>query len=496
MSSRRRFIRTSLTAGAGLWLAPETILADPYRAATSLPGFGTPIRIRGRVRGDGLPLSGVAVSDGYDVTVTDPDGAFELLSSDRQRFVFATVPSGHTIPVGNHGIASFYHPIRASGDGEMRADFAFESTNSDSEHAFLAVGDTQTQTDFEMDRFHGESVPDMGMTASLLAGRAAFGIAVGDIMFDDLSLFPRYEEGVGRIGIPFFQAVGNHDLDMDAGVDPDSIKTFERRFGPTYYSFDRGEVHYVVLDDVFWHSAGYIGHIDAEQLRWLGRDLALVEDGRTVVVFLHIPAYSRQHERRGERTPSPSVSLTNREHLYGLLAPFNAHLISGHTHENEHVFQGGLHEHILGTTCGAWWSDQICHDGTPNGYAVYEVSGSDVRWRYKSTGLPSSAQMRLYPAGSDPARPGELVANIWDWEPGWSVRWFEGGVQRGSLEPRVGLDPIAVARFDGPDTPGHRTWVQPQLTEHLLRADVSDASGSITIEAIDRFGRVYSGQLS
>ncbi|NNE69561.1 MAG: hypothetical protein HKN29_04265 [Rhodothermales bacterium] len=496
MSSRRRFLQRSLAAGAGLWLAPEAILADPYRPAAGLRPYGAPVRIRGRVTGDGRALAGVAVSDGYDVTTTDAEGAFELLSSDRQRFVFASVPSGHRIPTADNGIASFYHRIQAGRDGEMRANFAFVSGSDDVNHAFLAVGDTQTQTDFEMDRFHAESIPDMGRTASLLAGRAAFGIAVGDIMFDDLSLFPRYEQGVGRVGIPFFQAVGNHDLDMDAGVDPDSIKTFERRFGPTYYSFDRGEVHYVVLDDVFWHSAGYIGHLDAEQLHWLGRDLDLVEDGRTVVVFLHIPAYSRQHERRGEESPRPNVSLTNRENLYRMLAPFEAHLISGHTHENEHVFQSGVHEHILGTTCGAWWSDQICHDGTPNGYAVYEVAGSEVKWRYKSTDLPRSAQMRLYPAGSDPAMPGELVANIWDWEPGWSVRWFEDGVQRGTLEPRVGMDPLAVARFEGPEAPAHRTWVQPQLTEHLLRADIADASGSITVEAVDRFGRVYTGQLS
>ncbi|MFT4603656.1 MAG: hypothetical protein ACI9W4_000371 [Rhodothermales bacterium] len=496
MSSRRRFIRTSLTAGAALWLTPEAVLADPYRLATGLRSGAGPVRIRGEVMADGRPLAGVAVSDGLDVTTTGSDGGYELISTDRQRFVFVSVPSGHQVPQTGNGIAAFYEPIRFGEDRTMRADFRLRSGQDDSNHAFLAVGDTQTQTDFEMDRFHAESVPDLARTVSGLGERAAFGIAVGDIMFDDLSLFPRYEEGVRQIGVPFFQAVGNHDLDRDAGTDPDSIKTFERRFGPPYYSFDRGDVHYVVLDDVFWHASGYIGHLDADQIAWLGRDLALVEDGRTVVVFLHIPGYSRQHERRGERQPSPSVALTNRELLYRMLAPFNAHLISGHTHENEHVFEGGVHEHVLGTTCGAWWTDQICHDGTPNGYGVYEVSGSEVKWRYKSTDLPSSAQMRLYAAGTDPENPRELLANVWDWEPGWDVVWMEDGVQRGALESRLGMDPIAVARFEGADAPSHRTWVQPQLTEHMLRADVGDATGSVVVQATDRFGRVYSSQLS
>ncbi len=59
-----------------------------------------------------------------------------------------------------------------------------------------------------------------------------------------------------------------------------------------------------------------------------------------------------------------------------MLEPFNAHLISGHTHENEHVFEGGIHEHIHGAVCGAWWSGPICYDGTPNGYGVYEIKGN------------------------------------------------------------------------------------------------------------------------
>ena len=94
-----------------------------------------------------------------------------------------------------------------------------------------------------------------------------------------------------------------------------------------------------------------------------------------------------------------------------------AHLISGHTHENEHVFEGGIHEHVHGAVCGAWWSGPICYDGTPNGYGIYEVRGEQITWQYKSTGYDRSYQMRVYDRGSDPSAPGELVANIWDADP-------------------------------------------------------------------------------
>ena len=46
------------------------------------------------------------------------------------------------------------------------------------------------------------------------AGVPTFGVGCGDLMFDDLSLFPEYERGVTAMGVPFFQVIGNHDLDL------------------------------------------------------------------------------------------------------------------------------------------------------------------------------------------------------------------------------------------------------------------------------------------
>jgi hypothetical protein len=187
--------------------------------------------------------------------------------------------------------------------------------------------------------------------------------------------------------------------------------------------------------------------------------------------------------------------VNNREALYRLLEPYRAHVLSGHTHEHEHIFEGGVHEHVVGTTCGAWWSGDICWDGTPNGYGVFEVHGEELRWRYQATGRPPSHQMRLYVPGADPTAPGNVVTNVWDWSPGWTVAWYEDGERRGLMSRRAGLDPRAVAEQTGPDKPPRRGWVEPTPTSHLFYAMPTPGARRLTVEARDPFGRVYVEEL-
>ena len=306
-------------------------------------------------------------------------------------------------------------------------------------------------------------------------------------------LFDDYERATARLGIPFVQVVGNHDLDLQAGSDLGATETFERRFGPRYYSFDRGQVHYVVLDDVFFYGGGYIGYVDDDQLTWLANDLALVERGRPVVAFMHIPLYSTLNERQGRGGGEPSVSLavTNRDVVYRLLESYGALALTGHIHESDLIARGGVTERNHGTVCGAWWTGGICYDGTPNGYGAYDVRGAEIRWRYKATGHPESHQLRVYPRGADPKSPDEIVANVWAWEPGWSVVWHEGADRRGEMARRTGLDPLAVRLQTGPDLPAKRPWVDPVPTAHLFYAPVAPGARTVRVEATDPWGGVY-----
>jgi hypothetical protein len=150
---------------------------------------------------------------------------------------------------------------------------------------------------------------------------------------------------------------------------------------------------------------------------------------------------------------------------------------------------------VSGTVCGAWWSGPICGDGTPSGYSVYEVNGESVSWRYQATGRDPGYQLRVYPRGADPKAPDEIVANVWDWDPEWTVVWYEGGDRRGTMARRRGLDPFSVKLHTGPDLPPRRPWVEPYITGHLFYAPVSENARDVRVEATDRFGRVYSAKL-
>ncbi len=491
--SRRQFV---IAAGAALpGVRLSSLLRDPY-ARHPLVSSSAPLRIRGRVRAGGRGLARVGVTDGLETVLTAADGSFELVTTADRPFVSVSLPAGYRIPLNPTGTARPYRPIPAGVGREMSAVFDLEPLpHGDERHTCLLLPDPQTETLEETRWLQEQTVPDVRRTVAALGDQEVFGVACGDLMFDHLELLPEYEKAVAAMAVPFFQVIGNHDMDYTASGDAHASDTFSRHFGPRYYSFDRGAVHYVVLDDVFWHGSGYIGYLDDEQLTWLAGDLARSEPGRTVIVMLHIPVLGGGHVRIGRRSPEVGMAVMNREALYRLLEPYRAHVLAGHTHESEHGFTHGVHEHVSGTVCGAWWSGPICGDGTPSGYSVYEIDGESVSWYYQATGQEATHQLRVYPRGADVAAPDEIVANVWNWDPEWTVVWYEGGERRGAMAQRRGRDPLSVKLHTGPDLPPRRPWVEPYVTDHLFYAPVAPDVRDVRVQVVDRFNRVFDAVL-
>src|SRR5690606_37233569 len=176
------------------------------------------------------------------------------------------------------------------------------------------------------------------------------------------------------------------------------------------------------------------GYIAEQQFTWLEHDLVQVKPGSTVVVSVHIPLNTRVKRRNPHEVEPIGGVVSNRRELYRLLKPYQSHIMSAHTHFNEKVFEGdNVIEHVHGTVCGAWWTGPICYDGTPNGYGVYEVDGSEIKWYHKAVGYDRNHQFRVYPLGSDKQKPEYFSVNVWNWDPAWKVAWFENGEPRGEM---------------------------------------------------------------
>ena len=490
MFRRRDFIKTLGLTSVGYLGFQEPIFAknEPLEALAPFQS----IRIRGRVIEGGKGIRSVAVSDGRSVVLTDSSGEFELHSATDRDFVFISIPSGYQIDKQENGSALFFQKIDKTQSGQQVSFNLKKTENSDENHHFLLLSDTQIQNEYEANQLLTVAAPDVQKTIKGLNDPNLFGIGCGDLVFDHLELFKEYNQSVKMYDIPFFQVIGNHDMDYGVRSDAMSNQTFKNHFGPNYYSWNRGEVHYVVLDDVFYlgNTNKYIGYIGEEQLAWLEQDLSHVEKGKTVVVALHIPTYTGAVTRYPDRD-TLGGTVSNREHLYRLLEGYQAHLLSGHTHFNDNMINGHVYEHCHGTVCGAWWSGPICYDGTPNGYAVYEARGSELKWQYKGTGLDINEQFRVYDQGYHKDFPEFMSINCWNYDPEWEISWFENGIKKGSPEKKVALDPWSVELHTGPELPQRRTWVEPQLNDHIFFFK-PESTDNLHIEVKDRFGKVYT----
>ncbi len=492
--NRRDFVR-SIAAGA-LGIA----CAQPFGPQLLCSARSRPVRVRGRVQSSHQGIARVPVTDGRTVVLTGPDGGFDFTSESTRPYIYLSVPDGYEIPRRPSGIAEFYQPLGLcsvrSGD---EAEVVFELSplpDSSESHTMLMLADPQVADQHDLARMRRETLPELVAFGASRKGNDAFGMTCGDLVFDNLSLFGAYEQDVSAIDLPFFQVAGNHDLRRTQRSDAGAKSEYIYRFGPRYYSFDRGDIHYVCLDNVHWRGEDYRGYVDRDQLAWLAADLEHVEPGRTVVVIQHIPMLGTHHQRHGSHSPDRRRSVSNREEVYRLLEPFRTFVLAGHVHESEHLLEGPVEEHQNGAVCGAFWTGPICADGTPNGYVIYEGRGSELRWQYKATGLAPDQQMTLYPRDADPRFPDACVANVWFWDPSWTVRWYEDGEPRGAMIRRTGRDPLAVRLYEGPSRPAERPWVRPFRTDHLFYAEPSPGASQIRVEATDPFGRVFTSERS
>ena len=460
----------------------------------------SPVKYFGRVVSSGKGVPDVSVTDGRSVVRTDHAGRYVLESDGNAEFVYISVPSGYTVPLENNA-PCFYRNVSDEEKEVLRVDFEISATMQDeTRHMFFLWADVQVYEPEEV-RYVEKAAADVRHLVES-SGLPAVGVTCGDIIGEwnyTPSLFMPVMAATSQSGVPFYCAVGNHDMDMDARSNEGSKRTFKSLFGPTYYSFNKGKVHYVVLDNVFYLALGYrtVGYIEETQLRWLENDLAYVPDGSTVVVCMHIPAYSRAARHKEWGKEELNKITCNRNALYDILEPYNAHLLTAHEHYAEnYVMSDRLFEHVHPPLSGLFWQSKWSMDGVPWGYMVYEIDGDDVSWYYKPVGGSREDQFYAYPAGADPARPDCVTANVWNYDPAWKVCWYEDGEFKGEMTRYSGWDRTICEDVEARREKEFKwKYIGAGETEHLFYAKPSSPEAVITVEVTDRFGNVYRKDL-
>jgi len=473
-----------------------------------------------------LPLPDVRVSNGQDVVRTAADGTWQLPVSD-DTIVFVIKPTGYRTVVDENNLPRFYYihkpagspkslkfpGVAATGPLPDTIDFPLYPVTEPEEFDVIFFGDPQPRNQQELDYIAHDVVE------GLIGTDAAFGVTLGDILFDDLNLFENNNRMIGRIGIPWYNVIGNHDINFAVEQDELSDETFERVYGPAYYSFDYGGIHFVVVDDVHWMRDGdrklYRSGLSTRQLDFIENDLKAVPQDQLVVALMHIPLVKS----------TPWIE-PRRDRLFRLLES-RQHCVSlaGHTHHHEHVMIGDRdgwrgpqpHHHIINVTVsGSWWSGRedeqgiphtMCADGTPNGYTIMHFDGGDYELSYRAARRHPDYQMRLMApevVAHDRTNEQLFYANVFNAMPAAKVEWRlnEGDWHPMSLTKNE-TDPVFQALFDEeqqllPDNLPWRKLAKPMVSPHLWKAKLGavtqPGSHTISVRATNPNGQEFIGR--
>lgn len=448
--------------------------------------------ISGTVQCLGVGVESVVVTDGYQCVQTDHKGKYTLLLHPQAQFVYITSPANYLPPV-KESVPQFYLKIDKSTD---TYDFMLsENLHNDNSHMFVVQADVQMSSEEHVVGYI-DYLDKLKLYLDTTAKkRDVFVLDCGDIIGNTPSIFPAYVKESSKLELPVYRSIGNHDMEYGVRSHEHSYKTYESYFGPIYYSFNRGKAHYVVLNNCFYVNRHYqyIGYINEQTLQWLEKDLSYVPKDHLVFVTMHIPSSSTKELKFNTLLPDET---SNASSLFDLLDGYDAHILTGHTHNNGNVvFNNRLMEHNTAAVCGTFWKANLCTDGTPSGCGVYEVDGNNVTWKYKSSDFPIDYQFRSYAIGVSEDDPEYFLANIWNWDEQWSVQWYENGKYMGEMERFVGYDPEAKAICSDKERVEY-DWISPITTDHMFRAIPKERNAMIEIKVTDRFGNVYTQSLS
>ena len=494
--------------------------------------------VYGRVTSGGAGVPGVVVSDGHEIVVTDSEGKYDLNSTKDNGYVFISVPSGYQAVTNGVTPQFFGRCSKKAGEGEQ-IDFKLEKVDQ-SRYSLLLFGDIHLADrsfcrDFEQFRTFTDEINGYVASSSVPVYALTLGDMTWDVFWEANGFgIPEYLDMLGREmkNLQVWHTMGNHDNDPSAEGDFQGEAFFRRYIGPNYYSFNIGDIHYVVLDDMVYVNASgnrdFLAQVSEEQLEWLRKDLAYVSKSTPVVVAMHTPLYRRDG----------SSALRNLGDFIRCFEGYDyVQLFTAHTHNvyDVDMLKRSIHIHECnsGAVCGAWWMTStacesglnLCSDGAPAGYRIVDVSGKKISWRYKGTSCPDNFVFRTYDrnriclsadkwtphaskssreefeesAGSyaKPSSANQVLINVWDYDPSWKISVTENGKSLKVTRLTDARDPLYLAVYDAYEYEHGYTLSYPcGKTDHLFSVTASSSTSTLVVSVTDRFGRTCSETMS
>lgn len=493
--------------------------------------------IYGKVTCNGVPVSGVVVSDGEVCGRTDGKGVYNLKSAKRNGLVFISVPSGYVTPYNGSTVPSFWKSLKKLKDEPERVDFTLKAENQD-RYTMLFMGDIHLYSHKSINCFNSTFIPEIDSYISSSASCPVYASTLGDMTWDwywyngDKIGIEQYILNMNNIrGLQIYNTVGNHDNDMQhdslsefqrTGADWTCMTQYRKQQGPTCFSYNIGGVHYVSLDNVITTNTGGTTDKDSRgcwrgvtesDMRWLEQDLSYVSEDTPVVVSVHMPLFSM----KGKPTAGNSKSINYT--VQDITAPFRKFgevlFISAHTHllyNTEDYDVSGLKvtEWNSGALCGNFWTTalktglNLCTDGTPGGYRILTVDNGKISSLYKGIGKKKNYLFRAYDRNQmnlEASRLGSytkgeiagenkenwIYINVWDYKPSWKISVQEFATNSATTLQVTRMDecydPLYMLMYAQGETD-----TTPQPTCTMFRAKANSATSTVTIRVEDEYG--------
>lgn len=509
------------------------------------PDAGT--TVYGIVSSAGVGVENVVVSDGAEVTVTNEKGIYQLKSAKKWGYVFISVPSGYEVPsVGV--LPQFHRALKNSADVVERADFKLEKVDGQDSYKIFMLGDMHlANRTGDLGQF-AQFTSDLTDYMTRHKGEKMYALTLGDMTWDlywysNSYYFPQYLNTVNSQikNLQIFHTMGNHDNDFQTRSDYDAAVKYVDQICPTYYSFNIGKVHYVVMDDIDCssydgtESRNYVKSLSAEQLDWLAKDLSHVAKTTPVVVAMHAQVF--YPTTSGFKIDHDQV---NTLRLFDILDGYTVRFVTGHTHKLFNVTPDApivdghnFREYNSGSVCASWWWSgnltpgiHIGTDGTPGGYGIWDVTGTDFQCLYKSIGWPEEYQFRSYDLNNVhfsmadvPLMPSDISAsvknaymqyvnaypqnndnevliNIWNWNSDWTLSVVDENRKTLPYTEVWAYDPLHIAalsvkRFNNAKLTQTPSFITDKFT-HFFKVKADDADTDLVITVKDEFGNEWT----